>query len=258
MNRLTIAPTSPAPTSAKRPAKPVAKARQPQFKKDRPAPPHCLLAPESYEPNYAYPLLVWLHSAGGSERELQQVMPLISLRNYASAGVRGPAILKTGYDWPQSTGGINLADSLVTEAVARAEARFHIHPERIFLAGYEAGGTTAVRLALRNPQRYAGGISLNGPFPTDHAPLSRLLQLRRSKILIAHCRDSRTYSIDRVCQELALFHAAGLSVTLRQYPCEDELTTQMLGDVDAWLMEQVTGVRTADVLQPARLPSEWN
>jgi len=252
MNRLTIAPTS-----LKRPAKTVAKTRQPQFKKDRPAPPHCLLAPESYEPNYAYPLIVWLHSSGGSERELQQVMPLISLRNYVSAGVRGPASLSSGYDWPQSTGGINLAETLVAEAVARAERSFHIHRERIYLAGYEAGGTMAVRLALRHPERYAGGISLNGPFPTDHAPLARLTKLRRSKILMAHCRDSQTYPIDRVCQELALFHAAGLSVTLRQYPCEDELTTQMLSDVDVWLMEQVTGVRTADE-HPAPLPSEWN
>ena len=39
-----------------------------------------------------------------------------------------------------------------------------------------------------------------------------------------------------------LFHAAGMSVTLRQYPCGDELTTQMLRDLDVWLMEQVTGV----------------
>jgi len=253
MNRLTIAPTS-----LKRPARPAAKARQPQFKKDRLAPPLCLLAPESYEPNYAYPLIVWLHSSGSSERELRQVMPLISLRNYASAAVRGPTAVQSGFDWPQTKDAITAAEARVADAVARAENRFHIHPQRIFLAGYQAGGTMAVRLALRNPRQFAGGISLNGPFPAEHAPLSRLMQLRQSRVLIAHCRDSLTYTTDRVCQELALFHAAGLSVTLRQYPCEDELTTQMLSDLDVWLMEQITGVRTADVLEPAPLPSEWN
>jgi len=253
MNRLTIAPAS-----LKRPARQAVKARQPQFKKDRPAPPHCLLAPESYEPNYAYPLVVWLHSTGGSERELRQVMPLISLRNYVSAAVRGPAACQVGYDWPQTKDAIAAAEARVADAVTRAENRFHIHRQRIFLAGYEAGGTMAVRLALRNPQQYAGGVSLNGPFPAEHAPLARLMQIRQSRILIAHCRDSQTYTTERVCRELALFHAAGLSVTLRQYPCEDELTTQMLSDMDAWLMEQVTGVRTTDVLEPAPLPSEWN
>jgi len=49
-----------------------------------------------------------------------------------------------------------------------------------------------------------------------------------------------------------------MSVTLRQYPCGDELTTQMLRDLDVWLMEQVTGVSTAEVQEPAALPSEWN
>ena len=253
MNRLTAAPTS-----LKTSAPVAARTQQPAFKKDRPAPPHRLLAPQSYEPNYEYPLIVWLHASGGSERELFQVMELISLRNYASAAVRGPAAQSDGYDWPQTVQGIDVAELRVADAVAQARERFNIHRERIYLAGYESGGTMAIRLALRDPARYAGAISLNGRFPTEHAPLARLAQLRQSRLLIAHCRDSQTYTTHRICQELGLFHAAGLSVTLRQYPCGDELTTQMLGDADVWLMEQITGERSAAETQPAPLPSEWN
>jgi len=73
-----------------------------------------------------------------------------------------------------------------------------------------------------------------------------------------HCRDSVAYPVARVCDELMLFHAAGMSVTLRQYPCGDELTTQMLRDLDVWLMEQVTGVASAEESEPRPLPSEWN
>src|SRR5262249_14671671 len=51
--------------------------------------PQCLLVPQHYERNYAYPLLVWLHDAGGDERELKKIMPLVSLRNYVSLAVRG-------------------------------------------------------------------------------------------------------------------------------------------------------------------------
>jgi phospholipase/carboxylesterase len=141
--------------------------------------------------------------------------------------------------------------------VALARSRFNVHKGRVYLLGYETGGTMALQLALRNPGLYAGGVSINGPFPAKHAPLARLPQLRQSRLLISHCRDSETYPTERICQELALFHAAGMSVTLRQYPCGDELTTQMLTDVDAWLMEQITGVR-ADDPQPAPLPSDWN
>ncbi len=230
-----------------------ARTKRPQLKsKDRHAPPHCLLAPLHYEPNYAYPLLVWLHGPGGNERELNEVMPLVSLRNYAAASVRGAAAAERGgYDWPQSAAGIHAAETRVADAIARARERFNVHQGRIFFAGYDAGGTMALRLALRNPRLVAGGVSINGSFPAEHAPLAQLSHVRQSRFLIAHCRDSQTYPIDRLCQELALFHAAGLSVTLRQYPCPDELTTQMLSDVDAWLMEQITGQRASE---PIELP----
>ena len=81
--------------------------------------------------------------------------------------------------------------------------------------------------------------------------------IRDSRLLIMHCRDSQDYPLHQVCGELSLFHAAGMSVTLRQYPCGDELTTHMLRDLDIWLMEQVTG-ESSETEQEAKLPSEWN
>jgi hypothetical protein len=48
-----------------------------------------------------------------------------------------------------------------------------------------------------------------------------------------------------------------MGITLRQYPCDDELTTQMLHDLDLWLMEQVTGVCT-ESQQTTPSPSDWN
>jgi phospholipase/carboxylesterase len=219
--------------------------------------PQCLLAPLHYEPNYAYPLLVWLHSPEGDERELKRIMPHVSLRNYVAVAVRGPEQERRGFDWPQTADGFLAAETTIGDAVAQARHKFHIHSERVFLAGYGSGGTMALRLALRRPDRYAGAASLGGPFPTGHAPLARLADVRKSRLLLMQGRDSRTYSVDQVCRELALFHSAGLSVTLRQYPCGDELTTQMLSDLDVWLMEQVTGIPTA-TSEPAPLPIEWN
>jgi phospholipase/carboxylesterase len=220
--------------------------------------PQCMLAPLHYERNYAYPLLVWLHDDGGSERELQRIMPLVSLRNYVSVAVRGTRQVGRGFGWTESPAEIFAAESRVADAVAAAQQRFHVHPERIYLAGHGAGGTLAMRLAIRGPGCYAGGASIGGNFPQGHSPLARLAAARRSRLLIMHCRDSESYPVERVCDELSLFHAAGMSVTLRQYPCGDELTTQMLRDLDVWLMEQVTGVATADLEEPAPLPSEWN
>jgi phospholipase/carboxylesterase len=228
----------------------------------RPAPrheqPQCLLVPQHYEPNYAYPLVVWLHDSGGDERELKRVMPLVSLRNYVSLAVRGTCQDNGGYGWSESADAILAAESRIAEAVGHAKQRFNVHPERVFLAGHGVGGTIALRLALRAPDRYTGAASIGGSFPEGQAPLSRLAAIRHSRLLIMHCRDSLTYPVERVCQELGLFHAAGMAVTLRQYPCGDELTTQMLRDLDVWLMEQVTGVATGADHEPAPLPSDWN
>lgn len=207
--------------------------------------PQTFFAPLHYEPNYAYPLLVWLHGRGGNERQLPQVMRLISMRNYVAVAPRGPARLAgspSGFVWSESEASLAEATQRVFDCIEAARERFHIAPQRVFVAGFECGGTAALRLALNSPQRFAGALSIGGPFPQCGAPLASLRQARHLPLFIAQGRDSQKYSLERACEELRLFHAAGLSVTLRQYPCGDEIYSQMLHDSDAWMMEQITGV----------------
>jgi len=260
MNRL-FAPTAPPTTTTLKPAAKeyrrvdAARLRRPVPAGDAAT----FFAPEGYEANYAYPLVIWLHNAGGDERQLARVMPLVSTRNYVGLGVRGPvAAERRGYAWPQTAEGIVAAEQQVAEAIAKAQGRFNIHASRIFLVGYQSGGTMAYRLALRNPERFAAAASLGGAFPEGHRPLAKIAQLRKFPLLLSHCRDSQSYPIDRVCQELKLFHAAAMCLTLRQYPCDDEMTTQMLSDLDRWLMEQVTGIAAAEEVDSAETGSEWN
>ncbi len=222
--------------------------------------PHALFVPMHYEPNYAYPLLVWLHGSGDDERQLQRVMPLISLRNYAAVGPRG---VSRGdgksrlHDWRQDSASIGRAENAVFDCIDLVSDRFHIAPQRVFLAGFGTGGTMAFRLGLQHPDRFAGVLSLGGVFPSGQAPLARLSCVRKLPLFIAQGRDAQRYSIDRSCDELRLFHSAGMSVTVRQYPCGDELTTIMLSDMDRWMMEIVTGIaHQPDAERPA--PGENN
>ena len=97
----------------------------------------------------------------------------------------------------------------------------------------------ALRLAMSHPGRFAGVISLCGAFPTGGTPFGNLVAARRLGMFLATGRGSREYPAAQVCEDLRLLHTAGLSITLRQYPCGHELMPQMLADVDRWIMEQI-------------------
>ncbi len=201
-----------------------------------------LFAPIHYERRYAYPLLVWLHDAGGNERELRRLMPHVSVRNYVGAAVRGVEVspgTKAGHTWQQTPRACGEAAERVRRCIEVARERYNIHQDRVFIAGFGCGGTMALRLALANPEWFAGAASLSGPMPQGHCPLGRVNAARRLPLFLASCRDSHDYPPTRVSADLRLLYSAGFSLSLRQYPCPTELTTEMLSDMDRWLMEQV-------------------
>ncbi|MHC4400132.1 MAG: alpha/beta hydrolase [Planctomycetota bacterium] len=212
-----------------------------------------LFGPQHYEPKYAYPLIVWIHGPDDDERQLKRIMPAISLRNYAAVAPRG--FLPVGRDcrgegfgWPQTASHIEEAECRVLESVEAARRRFHVAPSRVFLAGFDAGGTMVFRVAMNHPRRFAGVLSICGAFPIGHTPFRCLSEARHLPVFLALGRDSKDYPPVRACENLRLFHTAGIPVTMRQYPCGQQLTHQMLRDVDRWIIEQIT--------HPADLPHE--
>jgi phospholipase/carboxylesterase len=224
--------------------------------------PYALFAPLHYEPGYAYPLIVWLHGEGCDERQLQRVMPLMSMRNYVAVAPRGMSVADAGggklgerHGWMQTEDHIGQAEQRVFDGIMLARHRFHVDPRRIFLCGFDGGGTMAVRIAMSHPSRFAGVISLCGPLPSGRAPFGNLVAARQLGILLAAGRGSRKYPVAAVCDDLRLLHTAGLSITLRQYPCGHELMPQMLADVDRWIIEQITP-RTAATVESDPLWSQ--
>ena len=193
-----------------------------------------------YEAGYAYPLIVWLHSTGGSERELKQVMPLVSMRNYVAVAPASSSV-HSRRPWRQSPDNIEATAAGVDYCVAQAQQEFNIHPRRIFLAGCGRAGTMALRVAWNSPQHFAGVVAINGPVPVRLQPLRCVNELRRIPCLLATSRDHRRYTANHVCSDLRLLHSAGCAVALRQYPGGDDLTSNMLSDMNRWLMELVCG-----------------
>ena len=178
-------------------------------------------------------------------------MPLISMRNYVAVAPRGVVIAplgmgssspaeKVAYGWSHDEQEIQQAEQRIFDSIETTFRRFNINQHRIFLAGFDTGGTMALRIAMNHPYKFAGVLSLGGCLPTGGAPLSRLPEARQVSIFLASGRRSTIYGEKQVCDDLRLLHTAGMSITLRLYPCGHELSPQMLSDVDRWIIEQIT------------------
>ncbi|MEO1498027.1 MAG: PHB depolymerase family esterase [Planctomycetota bacterium] len=202
--------------------------------------PIATFAPAKYEPGYRYPLLVWMHEAASSEAELRVVMPHVSLQNLVAVAPRGDSDPQHDhrFRWTNSAAGVAEAEDAVFEAIDTARERFSVHPDRVFLAGAGAGGAMALRIALRQPGAFAGVASLDGALPRGGQLLGRVNDARRLPLLLASSRGSAGYTQPELCEDLALLHAAGISVDVRQYPGEDSVTTEMLADLHRWVMGQ--------------------
>jgi phospholipase/carboxylesterase len=167
-------------------------------------------------------------------------MPLISARNYVAIAPRGTQRseqVRGAHSWGNTSVDVVDAFDRVESCIEIAREQFHVHPERIFLAGYSAGGTLAMRLAMEYPQLVAGAISLAGPVPRGNRLLKRFSDARKQPLMLA-VSPGKQYGLDSVMNDLRLLHSAGFSLALRLYPEGDDLTTTMMSDANRWIMDQ--------------------
>jgi phospholipase/carboxylesterase len=200
-----------------------------------------LFMPMHYEKKHAYPLIVWFHSAGDDASQILRVMPDVSLRNYVAVAPQADrGSHHQGYFWSQKPEGIEHAYRATENAIDHAMCRLNVAAHRVFLAGYGAGGTMAMRVGMKMVERVAGVISVNGSLPQGYNPLGNWKSCRQLPVLWAHCQKSLEFPEQTLCDQLKLLHVGGFNVTVRQYPFGDELPALALRDIDRWIMESIS------------------
>lgn len=200
--------------------------------------PHAVYMPEHYEAGYAYPLIVWFHGDGKSENELADVMPSISDRNYIGVALRGDVASGTGHSWSSPCSTELLQD--VRAIVTSLRREYHIHSERIYLAGFGSGATTAIQVMLAKPEWFGGVISFSGEMPKPDAPLAQTDELKNKRILLATSLGSTTTLVGDVVATGRLLYSVGMQVGTRVYQnAEKAPSTKMLRDLNSWLMDDI-------------------
>jgi phospholipase/carboxylesterase len=203
-----------------------------------------VFVPENYEPNYAYPLIVWLHEAGRSERDIVEVLPMISMRNYLGLALRGTARTNgdagEAFSWSRTrNAGLQFEEQLHA-SVRQMRRDFHIHTERVFLAGAGEGGTMAWDLFLTRPQWFAGVAVLGGRFPWGRRPLRQFRDLCGKRALIV--ADSQQSPSPAQAEQVGrLLYAAGLEVAVRAPAAGPALSRPLMRRVDRWIMRAIGG-----------------
>ena len=222
--------------------------------KTRQTHPHILFAPMHYEPKYAYPLLVWLHGAGGDERQIMRIMPIISMQNYVAVAPRGLPIEQSAgshtfnlsvssilhrpkeqYDWILIENNITPIEQRIFDCITVAQERCNIASHRVFIAGFGTGGTAALRLAMLYPEHFAGAASFGGELPLGNRIFPNWQMTRPLSVLLG----VEGSAPDHACRMMELLYTAGVSSHVQEYPDTKSLTPEMLQDLNRWMMQIV-------------------
>lgn len=191
-----------------------------------------LYLPANYEPNYAYPLLVWFHDAGGHESDLLSLMPMISDRNAIGLSLRGSLEnAQGGCDWQTNPAGISRLEKEVFRTVCRLRRDLHVHSERVFLAGVGRGADAALRLLINRAEWFAGAFALGGELPAldPDVPVHPELPARRTLLVTSHA-DHPPYR---------QWQAAGMDLSLVEDPAPKVCSPARMSQLNHWLMESV-------------------
>ena len=200
-------------------------------------------APIGYEPRYPYPLIVFLHGAGGNEEQILRLAPRVSRRNFVSIGLRGPVCTglnrkgSLAYSWGDASH-LPMIEDYLFGAIQQTRRQYHIHSERIILAGFAEGATLAYRMGLEFPDKIGGIIALNGHMPREDRPLLRLRAVKSLQVFIGHGIANSVVPASMVRDDRNLLWSAGCDVEMRGYPTNHRLHRDMLRDVNRWIIRR--------------------
>lgn len=201
--------------------------------------------PSAYEPNYPYPLLVFFHPNGGTEEQVLRLAPRLSRRNFLCISLRGPhrqvprADGRPAFGWGHDGGHDAQLEDYVFRAVEQTRRHYHVHSERIFLAGFCEGAGAAYRLGLTYPERFGGVIALNGLLPRRGGPLLRLPAARRLHVFIGHGIANAIVPLSLAKSDYRLLYSAGMDVRLHTYASNHRIHRDMLRDVNQWVIDRI-------------------
>ena len=186
-----------------------------------------IFLPHNYESNYPYPLVIWLHDAEWTARELLDLMPRISPQNYLGLAIAG-APASSDY----------LLEAL-GDVVGQMRREVHVNSERIYVAGFGNQATVALNVLLRRPEWFAGALAFGARDAKLESLVSNYDKLRGKRVLLGTGIRDRQASLPEHASFGRMLRSAGLNVVSRAYDSGEDPSAKVLSDIDHWLMDSI-------------------
>ena len=103
----------------------------------------------------------------------------------------------------------------------------------------------ALRIAMRQPDRFAAAVSLGGAMPQGAIRNINQLRQRRLPMLWQWGGANESFTSENLKSDCQMAMTIGGQVEVRQYPGDDEMDTVVLKDIDDFIMRRIVSQSSA-------------
>lgn len=204
--------------------------------------------PESYEPRYAYPLIVWLTDGQRDvDTSLSHIVSM-SPQNYLGLAIDEcsfdlPGAGQDGFDVPvEFLKRLVDVENRVVSAVRAVRQVLNVHTERIFLAGADDAASVALLLAMHQPEWFGGCIAFGGAIPPAAALLASQKALAGRRFFLGAPGGRSAWQSSGSMRESArrlVAAGADVSVSVNATETESLVNQRTLREVDQWIISGI-------------------
>lgn len=174
---------------------------------------YLLSLPEGYDKgNQAWPLVLFLHGAGESGRELAKVK-MHGPPKLVAGGKKFPFILVA----PQSPG-MGWNPDALNALLDDVMAKYRVDHDRVYLTGLSMGGGGAWTLAAAHPEKFAAVAPICGAFRSPEGPKAMAEKLKGLPIWVFHGAKDNVVPIARSEEMVNALKDLGADVKFTVYP----------------------------------------
>ena len=187
-----------------------------------------LLVPPALPESGPVPVIVALHGAGGTARQMIDLLGTVA----RDRGVVVVAPDSRGATWDVIRGGYGPDVRFLGDALSQVSAAFSTAPEVTALAGWSDGASYALSLGIANGDVFPNVIAWSPGFASPG------MRTGSPRMFVSHGVRDPVLPIDRCSRRLVpQLQRAGYPVTYREFPGAHQVPPEIVAEALTWFLD---------------------